>query len=313
MKNLLLSLCSFFIFSVASAQKVWQAELLLDVEAQLGEGPIWDHRIKTLYWVDIEQEFVHTFEPSTGKSVSYPVNQKVGTVVPTSSGKVILGLQKGIYLWDLKNNTNTRLAAPEADKPGNRLNDGKCDPRGRFWVGSMDLKGAPLQGSLYKYEAKAAAENMLDSVSISNGLVWTADGATMYYIDTPTRCVKAFDFDVVRGIISHQKVAFSIPDSLGYPDGMAIDENGNVWIGMWGGGCVSHWNPKTGQYLGKVVVPGAKNVTACAFGGKHLDQLYITTARQGLSAKELRAYSESGNLFVAKVGVKGLPASFFKE
>jgi sugar lactone lactonase YvrE len=200
------------------------------------------------------------------------------------------------------------LVSPEKELTRNRFNDGKCDPAGRFWVGSM---GPRYQASLYRITANGTCDKMVDSVTISNGIVWTADKKTMYYIDTNTGEVRAFDYDNSTGDIANSRVVIKFPSGIGMPDGMSIDAEGMLWIAHWGGYCVGRWNPATGKMIAKIEVP-APNVTSCAFSGKNLDVLYITTASTGMSANDLIKYPDSGKLFVANPGVKGVKANLFK-
>ena len=153
---------------------------------------------------------------------------------------------------------------------------------------------------------------MLDSVTISNGIVWTADKKTMYYNDTPTLTVQAFDYDDKTGTISKGRVAVRIPKGTGAPDGMTIDAEGKLWVALWGGNCVARFDPVTGELMQKIMVP-APNVSSCAFGGKNLETLYITTARAWVSPEKLKEFPLSGGLFAVKPGVRGVPAFFYEE
>jgi sugar lactone lactonase YvrE len=163
---------------------------------------------------------------------------------------------------------------------------------------------------LYRLDANLTVHAQLGGLTIPNGIVWSLDNTTMYYIDTPTQRVDAFDYDHATGDVGNRRVACEIPEAMGWPDGMSIDTRGNLWIGMWGGFAVTHWNPQTGEYLGKVKVP-AGQTTACAFGGPDLDVLYITSARRGKTAPELAGEPHAGGVFKAEVGVAGVPANAF--
>jgi sugar lactone lactonase YvrE len=174
----------------------------------------------------------------------------------------------------------------------------------------MNINAKGKNGALYRIDGDGSAHKMIESVSISNGIVWSNDHTKMYYIDTPTMKVKAFDYNNKTGEISNEKIAINIPQGIGSPDGMTIDENGNLWIALWGGFAVSCWNPKTGKLIRKIEVP-AKNITSCAFGDNDLGTLYITTARQGMNEEELQKYPFSGGVFKIRPGVKGVPAHFF--
>ena len=288
--------------------KKYTAELVLNARASCGEGPIWaDDR---LYWVDIPEGAVHVFDPRTGKNASTYTGEMVGTVVPRASGGVAVAAQQGFCGLDLDTGKLTVLNDPEADNPDTRFNDGKCDPAGRFWAGACPIDEESPIGTLYRLDADHTAHAQVRRLQIPNGIVWSLDNTTMYYIDTLTRRVDAFDYDHATGEAANRRVAFAIPESMGLPDGMSIDANGHLWIGMWGGYGVTHWNPETGEHLGKVEIPAAQ-VTACAFGGPDLDDLYITSARRGRTAPELKNEPHAGGLFRAKVGVQGVPACAF--
>jgi sugar lactone lactonase YvrE len=286
-------------------------ELVVDVKAMLGEGPCWDDTQQLLYWVDILNHNVHIYDPALNSLKVINTNQYVGAVVPRSSGGLIVALYNGFYSLDPETETLTPIVDPEKDKPTNRFNDGKCDSSGRFWAGTMSLDGALNEGALYYLDKDLSVKKVLENVSTSNGLAWDFEGRTMYYIDTPTKKVRAFDFDRVTGDISNERVVIDFPENEGFPDGMNIDNEGMLWIAHWGGGQVSRWNPNTGEKVDSIMVP-APLVTSCEFGGKDLDELYITTARIGLSEEEIQKYPHAGSLFKVKPGVKGIKTYGFK-
>lgn len=287
------------------------AELFLDTKSKLGEGPIWDAQKQMLLWVNILDHLVLITDPASGETRSIDVGQMVGTVVPHGEDSVMLALHHGFARLDLESEELTFLSDPEADLPHNRFNDGKCDPAGRFWAGTMgvgDSRGA--SGSLYRMDVDHTVHKMFDDVTTSNGIVWSHDNRTMYYIDTPLGRVDAFDYDHASGNISNRRTAVTIPDGQGYPDGMTIDADGNLWVAHWGGHRISCWDPQKGELLETVMVP-APQVTACAFGGPQLDQLYITTARNGLDDATLAEYPHAGGVFLATPNVHGVPAFAF--
>lgn len=285
-----------------------EAELLLDAKATLGEGAIWHPGEKRLYWVDIEGKILHIYDPATGHDRGLPTGGKAGTVVPVEGGGALVALQNGVYRIDTRTGRLSFVANPEKD-PDIRFNDGKCDPSGRLWVGTIAGKG---EAALYRLDNDGRISQVLDSVTCSNGIVWTADRKTMYYVDTPTMTIAAFDYDDPTGAISNRRVAIQVPPGTGAPDGMTIDSEGKLWVAHWGGGCVIRWDPFTGKMLRRIDVP-APHTTSCAFGGENLDVLYITTARQGLNADQLEEYPLSGGLFVVRPGVKGVPPQFYKD
>jgi len=286
-----------------------EAELLLDIKALLGEGPIWNHETQQLYWVDIEKRQLHLYTPATGEDNFFDTGERVGTVVPVATGGALVALQDGVYWMGLQDGDKQFIVNPLPDSV--RFNDGKCDPLGRLWVGSMHLRGKKGAATLYMMDNQQEIHPKLDSVTISNGIIWSLDSKTMYYIDTPTRQVRAFDFSPEGGEISNPRVAIQVPEENGAPDGMTIDEEGMLWIGHWGGSMVGRYNPDTGELIQKIEVP-ALNVTACAFGGENLEKLYITTASIGMSEEQKEQYPQAGGLFVVEPGVSGVPADFYR-
>jgi len=194
-----------------------------------------------------------------------------------------------------------------ADEPANnRFNDGKCDPRGRFLAGTMDMGETSPNGSLYSVAGKSVAR-LFDNVTISNGLAWSPDYKTLYYIDTPSHEVKAFDYDLETGTIGNMRVLINIPESLGHPDGMTSDTHGSLWIAMWGGAQITRWDPNTGQLLEQIPVP-AKNVSSCVFGGRQMNELFITSARVGMDEDTLKQYPLTGGVFRLETNVEGMPS-----
>lgn len=286
-------------------------KLVLDAKAKLGEGSIWHPIENKLYWVDIEGKSLHRYDPQTKIDSEYPMGERIGTVVPIMGGGVLVALQNGIHKLNMQTGKLEFVKNPLPDA-NMRFNDGKCDPSGRFWVGSLALDSRRKGAALYRMDSKKDISEMLDSVSISNGIVWSLDRKTMYYNDTPTRSVQAFDYNDVTGSISNQRVVVRIPAEDGAPDGMTIDAEGKLWVALWGGNAVGRYNPESGALMQKILIP-APNVTSCAFGDNDLSTLYITTAREWVKPTQLIEYPMSGGLFAVKPGVKGVPAFFYNE
>lgn len=285
-------------------------ELVCDATAELGEGPIWDWRDGCLWWVDILGRTLHRFDPDRGTDSRHDVGRMIGTVVVRGSGGVVIAAADGFRGFDPRTGAFEALGDPEADIPGNRFNDGKCDPRGRFWAGTMSIREEPGRGSLYTLEPTIGIRRRLSGISVSNGVAWTADASTMYFIDSPTRRIDAFDYDAASGAITNRRCVVEVPADLGFPDGMAIDAAGMLWVGMWGGWQVAGFDPRSGRMCGRLRLP-VKNVTACAFGGGDLRDLYVTTARMGLTADELRAQPLAGGLFRGRVDTPGVRATMY--
>ena len=280
--------------------------------SQLGEGAVWNHRTGQLYWVDITGKLLNIYTPRLDITRELYTGQLIGTVVPAESGRVLVALEHGIYFLDPDTGTKQLILYPEGEPEGNRFNDGKCDPAGRFWVGTMSVNGIPGRGSLYRLDPDSLIRRMVDNVSISNGIAWSPDRSRMYYIDTPTQKVTGYEYDNITGEIRNGKTVIEIPDEMGHPDGMTIDNEGNLWICLWGGAAVGCWNPDTGKLLRKIDIP-ARNVTSCAFGDADLGTLYITTASIDTTPEELEKFPDAGALFKIRPGVTGVTACFFAD
>ncbi len=286
-----------------------QAKLEVDAKAILGEGTIWHPDENRLYWVDIEGRKIHIYNPETCSDIEIETNQRIGTVVPVKGGGILAAMQNGIYFYNITSGTFHFINNPLPDKEI-RFNDGKCDPAGRFWVGSMHLSQITGAASLYRMNRDTSIDEVLREVTVSNGIVWSSDKKTMYYIDSPLRRIDAFDYNDTTGAINNRKTAVTIPEGLGDPDGMSIDIEGKLWVALWGGFCVCRFDPDTGEQLQKIEVP-APHVASCAFGGNNLDILYISTAREGMTTKQLNDYPLSGGIFSVSVGITGVRANYF--
>jgi sugar lactone lactonase YvrE len=311
MKNIVFILTAVVVLANCSTEKKDEVELVLDTKSDLGEGAIWNYKTGELIWVNITDKILNFYNPKLKSNKEMLTGQMIGTVVPAESEKMMVALENGFYQFDPETGAKKLIANPEEGIDGNRFNDGKCDPVGRFWAGTMSTEGKRQAGALYRLDPDSSVHKMIDNVSTSNGIVWSPDYTKMYYIDTPTRKVMAWDYDNETGEISNPETAIDVPEEMGYPDGMTIDAEGNVWIALWGGSAVGCWNPETGELLRTIDVP-AKNVTSCAFGDDDLGTLYITTARQGTSDEELEKFPHAGGVFKIRPGVKGEEAFFFK-
>ena len=212
----------------------------------------------------------------------------------------------------MKSEQLTRLGVLTNSDDGIRFNDGKVGPDGAFWVGTMDKKCAPNAGNFYSVSEKFHSTLLIPNTSISNGMAWSSDKRTFYYIDSPSFEIRAFDFDLQNGSISNAFPVVQVPKDYGSPDGMCIDAEDMLWVAHWGGNCVRRWNPLTGKEIDKIDVP-APHVTSCCFGGKDLKTLYITTARSGLSEQQLIDFPLSGGLFSIDLNIKGTPVNYFKN
>lgn len=282
-----------------------KAELLFDAKATLGEGPVWDEKSRSLYWTDILENKIYR-----GGDCLARLDSHVGCLAPSSDGTLLLGLQRGLASFDLETRAARILRTLESEPASNRVNDGKCDPRGRFLFGTMDMNEKEAAGSLYSFDGKEIAR-LLGGIRISNGLAWSPDLNALYYIDTPTRQVQAFDYDLETGQIANARIAFEIPAALGFPDGMTSDLQGNLWIAMWGGAQITKWNPNAGELLEQIPVP-ALHTSSCVFGGKDMNELYVTSARIGMSEADLRNYPLSGGVFKIETKAEGMRTFEFR-
>lgn len=312
MKYLILFFFLTFVWAVSLVAQPLEAVRLIDLNATLGEGALWDYRSNRLLFVDIEEGILYAWYPESQTLDSFAMGQKIGTVVPASNGDLLVALKDGIYSFNPDTRIKTLRLAPESAFPDNRFNDGKCSPEGRFWVGSMSLYGKRSQGNLYSIEGDFSYRLQIDSVTISNGIVWSSDTSMMYYTDTPVRKIAAYSYQPSTGDIRFQRYAIVIPDSMGAPDGSTIDADGNVWVALWGGSAVACYNPHSGKLLRTVHVP-ARNVTSCAFGGADLDILFITTASAGKDSEQKARFPNAGDIFWVKPGVKGVKAAYFQQ
>jgi len=285
-------------------------DLVIDSKADLGEGPVWDSEEDVLYWVNITAGEVHIYDPATRSDRVINVGQQVGTVVPRKSGGLALALHHGFAFLDLATEELTMIADPESGLPDCRFNDGKCDPSGRFWAGTYAPDGPRGISSLYRLDADLSVHRMLTGISCSNGIAWSLDHRVMYYIDTPTGKVEAFDYDMATGAVADRRTVVHVPPDSGHPDGMTIDAEGMLWVAMWGGWGVVRYDPRTDRTLDHIDVPVAQT-SSCAFGGPDLRDLYITTARRNRTEAQLRDEPLAGGLFVARPGPQGIAASAF--
>jgi sugar lactone lactonase YvrE len=276
------------------------------ITSQWGEGPIWHH--SKLYYVDIEDHLVITFDPATGSEHTWNVGERVGCVVPRAKGGLVVAGDSGFRFLDSDTGQLTPISDPEPNLPDNRFNDGKCDPAGRFWTGSISLGKNTGQANLYRLNPDLSVHHMLPDITNSNGIVWNKAADTLFYIDSPTQKIDAFDFDNNSGAISNRRTVIDTSALEGTPDGMAIDENDHLWVAMCHGGCVHCFDPSSSSPntpLTTLSVP-AVETTAPAFGGPNLTDLYITTGRSKIAQGPL-----DGRLFVAQPGVKGAPSFAF--
>ena len=280
-----------------------QFDLFSDYSCELGEGPFWDSKRSRLHWVDIIGKKIISQNLDGSNIHALEVDGNPGCVVLSDDGTMVAGVDNQISSLDGGGNL-LRILADTNEGSGLRFNDGKCDPSGRFWVGSMDRKEKNKLGSLYSWNSIEGLVNREQGVTVSNGMGWSPDNSLFYYIDSPTREVSVYDFDLSTGSINNKRRFISFSEEDGFPDGMTIDNEGRLWIAFWGGSKIMCVNPDS-KAIEEVVSFPVSKITSCAFGGEKMDQLFITSAKVQVNEKD---EPMAGKTFVVSLGVKGLPS-----
>ena len=288
-----------------------EVEVAAGGNAVLGESPVWSPGEAALYWVDINNPTVHRLDPATGERERWFVETEIGSIGLAGPGRLVAGLRTGVHYFDLETGGIEKICDPEGEGRfnENRMNDGKVDRAGRFWVGTMNDPGHKPQGTLWRIDADGKAEATMGEIRIPNALCWSPDSATMYFTDSYSHRIWAFDFDLDSGTFENKRVFASIPEDDGVPDGATVDEEGFVWCAHMFGGRVSRFAPD-GTVDRTIALP-VPQVTSCAFGGPELATLYVTTASLRMDRAALSQQPLAGALFAADPGVRGLPEPVF--
>jgi sugar lactone lactonase YvrE len=280
----------------------------------LGESPMWHPREQVLYWCDIPGKRLNRFDPKRNALSHWNFDCEPASCAPRLDGSLLLAMRDGLWRFDPRSGERTRLAAPPYDTTTERFNDGKCDPQGRFWVGTIHEPREPL-AALYRW-ADHELTREADGITTSNGLGWSPNGRTMYWSDTKAHAVYAFDFDPASGELSNRRVFASFPPKQpgqelatygGRPDGAAVDAEGCYWTAMFEGQRLLRLSPD-GELLREVVLP-VRCATMPCFGGGDLRTLYVTTSRENRPADELAAQPLAGCVLKLVVDVPGLPVN----
>jgi sugar lactone lactonase YvrE len=280
------------------------AELVADVHADLGEGPVWDDQHQQLIWVDMTAGRLHCYSPDSRRDHAVELGRTLGSLVPDGRGGLVIAAQGGLFRLDQRG--ELELLLPLEETPGSFLNDSCCDPAGNLWVGTTTEAEVPGAGALYRVSRDLSVTRMLGDMTIPNGLDWSPDGTTMYFADSPTRRVDAFPFDPATSRLGKPVAFVCFAPGEGVPDGLTVDAEGAVWVALWGGWSVRRFTP-AGQ-LDLVVDVPAEHVTSCALGGPALTDLYITTA----SGTAHDGQATAGGLFRFRAAQAGRPVRPFE-
>ena len=271
---------------------------------RLGECPVWNRVERALYWIDALAPALHRLDAS-GRHSRLPLAQAIGSFAFRRHGGLVGAFKSGFATIDLTSGHCVPIVDPEPDRPSNALNDGKCDRRGRYWCGSRAGDLVSPVGALFRLDPDRRCRKMDEGFAVSNGIAWSPDDRTMYFADSPTGSIFAYEFDVDDGEIANRRLFASTTELGGLPDGATVDADGCYWSALFGGGGVARFDP-AGRLITIVRLP-VKNPTMCAFGGDRLDVLYVTSARALLSEAELAGQPLAGALLaITGVGVRGL-------
>ncbi|MGG5818043.1 SMP-30/gluconolactonase/LRE family protein [Falsiroseomonas sp. HW251] len=279
----------------------------VEVQPFLGEGPVWLG--EKLLWVDILAPALHLSDPSRGTDEAIAMPDLVGAVVPRRNGGFVAAMGGGFRVLDETGRVGETLRTVEADKPGNRFNDGKCDRAGRFFAGTMAMDAGPGQGTLWRLDPDRALTPVETGLHVSNGLGWSPDDRVFYFTDTGSRTIWAYDYDIATGAAANRRPFASFVDGVAKPDGLAVDAEGFVWTALWDGWGVARHAPD--GRLDRFVSLPVPRPTSLAFGGPGLRTLFVTSARVRLSAAQLADAPLSGSVFAFEPGAPGLPVGVF--
>ena len=286
------------------------AEVVVEARNELGEGVLWSPADNEVQWTDIFGRRFWAYRPSDGASRSVALPDRLACFAPLGGARLLAGFAGGLEVFDLESGARQPVAAVEPDCPATRVNDGKLDRQGRLVFGTMDEdpKGARPIGQLYAYEGGASPRVLAPDVRIANSIAFSPDGRRMYFADTPTKIIRAYDYDLDSGALSGER-AFAALRGPGCPDGSTVDSDGCLWNAEWGGGRVVRYTPH--GRIDRIVELPCAQVTCCAFGGDKLERLFVTTARTGLDSAALAREPRAGALFAVDPGVRGLADTAF--
>lgn len=287
-------------------------EHVLASQDMVGEGPAWSAAEQALYWVDIMGCRFHRYHPASGAYDTYTLGVTVGALALRAAGGLVMATGKGFATYDLPARSISFLAQPSFDTSHMRFNDGNVDCRGRFWAATMSMiaeRWNLLEGNLYRLDPDGAVHQMDTGFALANGIGWSPDNTRMYVVDSVQKVVYLYDFDPVTGAIAQRRPFLDTSPEMGVPDGLAVDGEGALWIAYWDGWKIVRYD-REGRRVAQIDLP-VQCPSSCAFGGRHLDELYITSAWEELSEEQRAAQPLAGDLFRIRPGIKGLPRPLF--
>ncbi|MBP6105555.1 MAG: SMP-30/gluconolactonase/LRE family protein [Steroidobacteraceae bacterium] len=283
----------------------------LALECVLGEGPLWDSVRGVMYWLDISRRRLHAYRLATRETRSHWLPAIPGAVATCADSRLLVATSRGFGHYDPDTGSLDFIPGTAPGWPTRRFNDGRCDRAGRFWTGTMRLRGDAHREGLFRFESGRDLARVDDGFTVCNGLDWSPDDGVLYLVDTAASRVYAYDFDVVSGTVANRRVFVDTSNIEGRPDGLVVDAEGGVWVAIAGGWQLRRYGPDgRAERTLRLPVP---RPTSCAFGGPALDTLYITSSRLGLSSRELAAAPLSGCLFAFDVGLAGSPVRKFSN
>jgi L-arabinonolactonase len=284
-----------------------KVDCVLDIKATLGEGAMWDDRDQALWWVDIEAPALHRFDPASGQDRAWPMPSKIGCFAIRERGGLVVGLVDGFHFFDPETGAFQAVADPEPDKPGNRMNDGTTDPRGRFVAGTMPMGDRKPVAGFYRLNTDLSVDTLFTGLIVTNGSAFSPDGRIFYFSDSQAdvRTIWYCDYDPDSGRVSNRRVFFDTHGMPGRPDGGAVDADGCYWMAGVGGWQLVRFTPRA--EIDMVIDMPVERPTKLAFGGPDLDTIYVTSMREGL-AKPVEQQPQAGGIFALHVpGVQGVP------
>jgi sugar lactone lactonase YvrE len=280
-------------------------EVAVQGQIGLGEAPFWDDTRQCLWFVDITGGVLHRLDPATGEMAGQLVGSPLSAAIPAVDGSLIVTRANGVYRYDWDHGTAALIAAIDPPDPTIQLNDAACDPVGRLWAGTIDASFGRGRSSLLRF-SEAVPDTVLASRGLANGIAWSPDGATMYFADSQQRTVEVLDYNVESGAVSQPRAWLSLSESQGFPDGLAVDTGGDVWVALYAGAAVHRYS-KEGALVEVIEFP-VDRVTNVCFGGADLTDLYVTTSSHRLTPAEQRAQPLAGATFVVPRAGTGQPS-----